>query len=124
MQILKQVFLKITVIILLIAVLGLGGWTWFTLTYDYSDGERAGYVQKLSHKGWVCKTWEGELALVNLPGAMPEIFHFSVRNEAVAKHIQESVGKRVALTYEQHIGVPSNCFGETEYFVTGLRVIE
>ena len=106
------------------AVLGFGGWTWFSLTYNYSDGERAGYVQKLSRKGWICKTWEGELALVNLPGAMPEIFHFSVRDDAVAKRIQQSVGKRVALSYEQHIGIPTTCFGDTEYFVVNIQVVE
>jgi hypothetical protein len=124
MQIVKQVFLKITIIIALIAVLGFGGWTWITMSYNYSDGERAGYVQKLSRKGWVCKTWEGELALVNLPGAMPEIFHFSVRDDAVANRIQQSVGKRVALSYEQHIGVPTNCFGDTQYFVVNIKVVE
>jgi len=124
MHIVKQVFLKIAVVVILTAMLGFAGWTWFSLTYNYSDGERAGYVQKLSRKGWLCKTWEGELALVNLPGAMPEIFRFTVRDETVAKRIQESVGKRVALTYEQHVGVPTSCFGETEYFITGQRVIE
>jgi hypothetical protein len=112
--------LLILVVVAGVAVL----WTWFSLSYDYSDGERAGYVQKLSRKGWVCKTWEGELALVNLPGAMPEIFHFTVRDGVVARRIQESVGKRVALTYEQHIGIPTSCFGDTQYFVTNIRVIE
>ncbi len=124
MQIVNKVFLKIGLNVVLIAVLGFGGWTWFTLTYNYSDGERAGYVQKFSRKGWLCKTWEGEQALVNLPGAMPEIFYFSVRDDAVAKRIQESVGKRVALSYEQHIGIPTTCFGDTEYFVVGIRVVE
>jgi hypothetical protein len=107
--------------------LGIGGaalWTWATLNYNYSDGERAGYVQKFSRKGWICKTWEGELALVNLPGAMPEIFHFSVRDDAVAKRIQEVIGKRVALTYEQHVGVPTSCFGDTQYFVIDVRLVK
>jgi len=124
MQIVKQAFLRIGFTVVLIAVLGFGGWTWFSLTYNYSDGERAGYVQKLSRKGWVCKTWEGELALVNLPGAMPEIFYFSVRDDAVAKRIQQSVGKRVALSYEQHIGIPTTCFGDTEYFVVNIQLVE
>lgn len=124
MQSVKLAFLKITIVIVLMAVLGFGGWTWFTLTYNYSDGERAGYVQKLSRKGWVCKTWEGELSMINYPGAAPEIFHFSVRDDAVAKQIDAVVGKRVALRYEQHTNVPTSCFGETEYFVIGLRVIE
>jgi hypothetical protein len=115
-----KVLLLLVVLVIAVPVL----WVWITLSYDYSDGERAGYVQKFSRKGWVCKTWEGELALVNLPGAMPEIFHFSVRDDDVAKRIQDVVGKRVALTYEQHIGVPTSCFGETEYFVVNVRVVE
>jgi hypothetical protein len=123
-HIVKQIFLKIAIVILLMAVLGIGGWTWFSLTYDYSDGERAGYIQKLSRKGWLCKTWEGELSMINYPGAAPEIFHFSVRDDRIAKEIEAVVGKRVALRYEQHINVPSRCFGETEYFITGVRLIE
>ena len=124
MQIVKQVFLRIGMTVFLMAVLGFGGWTWIALTYNYSDGDGPGYVQKLSRKGWICKTWEGELALVNLPGAMPEIFHFSVRDDAVANRIQQSVGKRVALSYEQHIGIPTTCFGDTQYFVVDIKVVE
>jgi len=116
--------LKVLLLLVVLVIAGPVLWTWATLSYDYSDGERAGYVQKLSRKGWVCKTWEGELALVNLPGAMPEIFYFSVRDDAVTKRIQEVVGKRVALTYEEHIGVPTNCFGETDYFVVDVRAVE
>ena len=124
MPILKQVVIKIIAIIVLMAVLGFGGWTWFTLTYNYSDGERAGYIQKFSRKGWVCKTWEGEMSMINYPGAAPEIFKFSVRDALTAASIEAVVGKRVALHYEQHLNVPSSCFGETEHFITGLRVIE
>lgn len=105
-------------------ILLFAAYTWLALSYNYSDGERAGYVQKLSHKGWFCKTWEGDLALVNLPGQPAEIFHFSVRDDAVAKQINALVGKRVALTYAQHIGVPTNCFGETQHFVTAIRLVE
>ncbi len=99
-------------------------YTWLMLSWSYSDGERAGYVQKLSRKGWVCKTWEGELAMVSLPGAMSEIFHFSVRDNAVAQRLNAVVGKRVALTYAQHVGLPTDCFGETSYFVTEVKVVE
>jgi len=98
-------------------------WVGATLGFTYSNGERAGYVQKLSDKGWICKTWEGELAMQNLPGTAPEIFHFSVRDSVVAKQIQDLEGQKVALIYEQHKGVPSSCFGETEYFVTGVKKI-
>ncbi|MEK7758956.1 MAG: hypothetical protein AAB304_05050 [Pseudomonadota bacterium] len=124
MHIVKQVFLKFGIVIVLMAIIGLGGWTWFTLSYNYSDGERAGYIQKFSRKGWVCKTWEGEMSMINYTGAAPEIFRFSVREDKMAKDIEAIVGKRVALHYEQHVNVPTNCFGETEYFITSLRVIE
>ena len=109
--------------ILLVPALVFGTWSWVTLNYSYSKGERAGYVQKLSRKGWVCKTWEGELAMANLPGTMPEIFHFSVRNDSIARMLEKNVGKRVSLTYEQHRGVPTSCFAETEYYITNMRLV-
>jgi hypothetical protein len=95
---------------------------WVVLSWSYSDGERAGFMQKLSRKGWLCKTWEGELSMVALPGAAPEKFEFSVRDEEIAKQIDAVMGKRVSLKYEQHKGLPTSCFGETDYFVTGLKV--
>jgi hypothetical protein len=96
------------------------GWSWATLKYVYARGERAGYVQKISRKGWLCKTWEGELAMVNLPGAMPEIFRFTVRDDAVAHTMERLIGQRVSLTYDQHIGIPTACFGDTEYYITRI----
>jgi hypothetical protein len=99
-------------------------WAWVTLHWSYSTGERAGFMQKVSNKGWLCKTWEGELSLVALPGAAPEKFIFTVRDDAVAAHINQLIGQRVALTYSQHKGIPSSCFGETEYFVTGIKLIQ
>ncbi len=92
------------------------------LQWSYSTGERAGWVQKLSKKGWVCKTWEGELAMVSTPGAVPEKFPFTVRDEAVAAQINTVMGKRVALHYEEKVGLPTSCFGETRHFVTAVRV--
>lgn len=99
-------------------------YTWFVLNWNYSEGERAGYVQKLSKKGWLCKTWEGELALVTMPGTVGEKFYFSVPDDAVAHKINESLGKRVTVTYEEHIGVPTTCFAETRHFVNNVRIIE
>ena len=96
-------------------------WAGITLSYAYSDGERVGYVQKLSRKGWLCKTWEGELQLSNIPGSAPILFQFSVRSDSLARAIQAMAGRQVAIYYEQHVGVPSDCFGETEYFVTAVR---
>jgi hypothetical protein len=90
--------------------------------WSYSDGERAGWVQQLSRKGWVCKTWEGELALVSLPGSTPEKFRFTIWDEATAEKVNLVMGKRVALHYEQKVGLPGSCFGETRYYITGVRV--
>ena len=113
-----------TVLGLLVAVSVLfAAYTWLALHWSYSEGERAGFMQKLSKKGWLCKTWEGELSLVALPGAAPEKFIFSVRDDAIAANINRQVGQRVALTYEQHIGLPTTCFGDTEYFVTDVKLV-
>lgn len=111
------------VLIIVIPVLLFSGWALITLNYTYSRGERAGYAQKLSKRGWLCKTWEGELAMVNLPGAMPEIFKFSVRNDSIAKILEDNLGNRVSLSYEQHKGVPASCFAETEYYITNIRIV-
>jgi len=109
----------------LVAVIALALlYVWAILAYAYSDGERAGYVQKFSRRGWVCKTWEGDLALVNLPGQPAEIFPFTVRDDVVAAKINALVGRRVALKYVQHVGIPSKCFGDTEYFVTDIRPVD
>jgi hypothetical protein len=105
--------------ILLLLVL----WVWVSLNWSYSAGERAGYIQKLSSKGWLCKTWEGEIAMVTMPGAIPEKFPFTVRDDAVAGKINDLAGKRVVLSYQQHKFVPSSCFGETEYFVSAVREV-
>ena len=111
--------LKALIVVVVLVVL----YMWFVLRWSYATGERAGYVQKLSLKGFVCKTWEGELAMVNVPGSLTEKFLFTVRDDAVAKKINELLGKRVALQYEQHVGIPTSCFGETSYFITGVREV-
>ena len=111
------------VLIVLVPTLLFASWALITLSYTYSRGERAGYAQKLSKRGWLCKTWEGELAMVNLPGAMPEIFKFSVRNDSIARVLEKNLGKRVSLSYEQHKGVPTSCFAETEYYITNVRIV-
>jgi hypothetical protein len=116
----RKVFIILFSVLLIPAVI-VALWIWVSLGYSYSSGERAGYVQKISKKGWICKTWEGELAMANLPGTMPQIFAFTVRNDSIAKVIEQNAGKQVSLTYDQHRGVPTTCFGETEYFVTGVR---
>ena len=99
-------------------------YVYIALNWSYSSGERAGFLQKVSHKGWICKTWEGELSLVAMPGAAPEKFLFTVRDEAIAQKVSASAGKRVTLNYEQHKGLPSSCFGDTDYFVVDVKEIE
>ncbi|HXK21765.1 MAG TPA: hypothetical protein VMS55_03715 [Myxococcota bacterium] len=109
--------------LLLAGALGLAGWIFLTLHWSYSTGERAGYVQKLSKKGWICKTWEGELALITMPGTVAEKFYFTVRDDAIAAEINASLGNRVSLTYEQHIGLPTSCWGETQYFIKKVEKV-
>jgi len=110
--------------VLIVPVLLFALYTWSTLTWSYSSGERAGYVQKFSRKGWICKTWEGELAIVSIPGTMSEKFYFTVRDDSIAARVNQTMGKRVALVYHQHVGIPTSCFGETEYFVVDVKSVE
>lgn len=100
-----------------------GAYIAVVLNWSYSKGERAGFLQKLSLKGWICKTWEGELSLIALPGASPEKFFFTVRSAETAAQVNAAMGKRVTLIYEQHKGLPTSCFGETQYFVTGMKEV-
>ena len=95
---------------------------WAAFNWSYSVGDRAGWVQKLSKKGWFCKTHEGELALVSLPGTTPEKFFFTIWDDAVAERVTQAMGKRVALHYEEKVGLPGSCFGDTRYYVTGITV--
>jgi hypothetical protein len=111
----RAIAILASVIVAAVALFAL--YTWIVLNWSYSEGERAGYLQKLSRKGWLCKTWEGEILLSSMPGAIPERFNFTVRDENVVRQLQAAMGQRVQLTYEQHIGIPTSCFGETEYFV-------
>lgn len=107
------------VIIVLAAIYGLVVWKW-----SYSNGERVGAVQKISKKGWVCKTWEGELNMVMLPGGIPEKFYFTVWDEAVAKSVNKTIGKRVSLHYDEKLGLPTSCFGDTRHFVNKVVVLD
>jgi hypothetical protein len=110
--------------ILLMLVVGFVIYTWITLSWSFSKGERTGYVQKLSKTGWVCKTWEGEMAMVTMPGAIPDKFLFSVRDDKVAELINKYAGTRITLVYEHHKGVPTSCFGITEYFIVDVKAIQ
>ncbi len=116
-------FVLVVVLLLVLGVAGVAGWTWLTLNYAYSDGERAGILQKFSRKGWLCKTYEGELALYVVGGVAPQIWEFSVRDPKLVAALEQAVGERVQLHYSEHRGVPSGCFAETNYFVESFRVV-
>jgi hypothetical protein len=118
----KWTLIVLGVVVVVPAAL-LAAWTAIALNWSYSSGDRAGYIQKFSQKGWICKTWEGEIAMVNVPGTNQERFDFSVRDDSVAAQITRLMGSRVAIKYEQHRGVPGTCFGETEYFITGVKPV-
>lgn len=121
---LKSSIIKIGVSVLAALILGLLGYMWLASTWAYSSGERVGYIQKFSNKGWICKTWEGEMALQAPPGTMAEKFLFSTRDENAAIKINQNLGKKIALGYEQHKGLPTDCLGDTEYFAVDIKVVE
>ena len=108
-------------ILVILPILIVALWTTIALNWSYSRGDRAGYIQKFSQKGWVCKTWEGEIAMVNMPGQAQEKFAFSVRSDSIAHEITRLMGSRVSITYEEHPGIPLRCFGDTDYFVVGVK---
>ena len=122
-EIKKKAFKIVLLLIVVVAVVSTG-YMMLVFNWSYSKGERIGYVQKFSEKGWLCKTWEGELQMLPVPGAIPEKFLFSVRDKAVIGKINVSLGKKVSLSYEQHKGIPTNCFGESEYFAVDATPLE
>ena len=118
----KLILLPLTIATVILTLAAL--YLLLVLKWSYSDGERIGYVQKFSEKGWICKTWEGELAMFPVVAMQAEKFLFTVRDDAVASRLNQSLGKKVAIRYEEHKGVPTSCFGETPYYVTEVRVLE
>lgn len=113
----------IVLILLLIVIAAAAFWTWLTLTWSYSEGERAGVLQKFSKKGWLCKTYEGELALYVVSGVAPQIWYFSTRDEAVAHQLFGAVGQRVQVHYKEHRGIPTSCVADTPYFAESFTVV-
>ena len=123
-QVLRKHPLLITLVVLIaLPLLIFTLWAGVTLNYTYSSGDRAGFLQKISKRGWICKTWEGELQLSAIPGSQPEKFLFTTRSDSLAAVMQKLSGQRVVLDYKQHIGIPGTCFGDTEYFVVGVRPV-
>jgi len=117
-------FIKVMILLIILPIILLGLYTWGALSWVYSSGERAGYVQKFSNRGYVCKTWEGELVLVSMPGTQAEKFNFTVRDDAVAAKVNASLGQRVKIIYAEHKGIPTSCFGDSPYFVSDIVFLE
>jgi lysophospholipid acyltransferase (LPLAT)-like uncharacterized protein len=113
--------MKIFIGIIVGLILALAGFTWLTLHWSYSDGERAGLLQKFSRRGWICKTWEGEMALATVATVNAEKFLFTVRDAEVAKQLTAEIGQHVTVHYEQRKWIPTSCFGDTEYFVVSVQ---
>jgi hypothetical protein len=109
--------------IFVLFAVGFALWSWLALAWSYSEGERAGVVQKFSRRGWICKTYEGDLAQYVVAGVSPQIWSFSVRDEKTAKQISAAVGRQVQLHYTEHAGLPSRCFADTRYFVDRVTVV-
>ena len=120
----QRSFKAYTIGFLLLVILLFVLYTLFMLWWSYSEGDRAGVLQKFSKRGWVCKTYEGELAMYVVGGVAPQIWNFSVRDEDVAKQLQGLVGQQVRLTYSEHRNLPTDCFGETDYFVEHVEKVD
>lgn len=116
-------FKRALLIVVAVFVVGSALWTWFALSWAYSDGDRAGVLLKFSKKGWICKTYEGQLALYVVGGVAPQLWDFSTRDAALAAKLSQAVGQEIQLHYREHRGVPTSCFAETRYFADGFTVV-
>jgi len=110
--------------VVLVPAVGIALYIMAVLGFAYSDGERSGILQKFSRKGWICKTYEGEVAMSYTPGLAPTLWNFSVRDPSLATKINEALGRRVVVHYTEHRGVPTDCWGETNYYIDSIRVVE
>ena len=114
---------KLFLVLVIVCFIGVG-YLLIAFNYSYSDGSRAGYIQKFSHKGWICKTYEGELAMTTVPGVAPVLWAFSIWDDKVASQLSQAMGKRLVLHYKEFRYLPTTCFGETAYFVDRVEITE
>ncbi len=117
-------FKRFALLVPIVAVAGLALWTWFALSWAYSTGDHAGVLLQFQKRGWICKTYEGQLALYVVGGVAPQLFDFSTRDEALAKELSAAVGQEIQLHYREHRGVPTNCFAETPYFADSFVIVK
>ena len=124
---------KIYAILGTILVGGLAGWI---ISSPYSDGFRVGTIIKFSHNGWVCKTWEGDLALgtsAYIGSGSYQGWPFSVKDDQIVKQIEDAVsaGHPVRLHYSQYrFRMPTvsdsfvPCRTDSEYVITGVDKVQ
>lgn len=112
--------------ILLLAIIGLGVYLW-VCNWTYSEGTRAGTLIKMSYKGVLLKTYEGQLNLGGFQtngqdGVVGNIWEFSVWSDDIYKELQNFEGKRVKLHYRQKFkAMPWQ--GKTDYFIFKVESI-
>lgn len=111
------------VVVIALPIIVITVWTAFSLNFYYSEGTRAGFLQKISKRGWVCKTWEGEIQLTAIPGSAPQMFEFTTRSDSLAAILTQYAGQQVSLNYREHKGIPTSCFGDTRYYVIGVQKV-
>jgi hypothetical protein len=117
-------FARFVLIMVVVGIVGFALYTWAALNYTYSEGERVGYARKLSNRGWICKTWEGEISMTNAVGAQESTFAFTVRDPAVVEKFRALEGKHVTILYKERVGIPSSCFGDTPFHAYDVRPIQ
>jgi hypothetical protein len=117
---------KFVLYFLLIVMLVLGSFIYWKYYFTYSDGYRAGLLQKFSRKGNVFKTYEGEMILSSVQSnanvtIASEKFFFSVTDKNIALQLEKIQGESIVVHYlEKNGAFPWN--GESYYFVDSVRV--
>ncbi len=112
----KKTLFKILAAIIILAI------AWFAFIYfvPYSEGTRSGELIKITHKGVLFKTWEGEISQ-GISGA--QIFSFSIldKDKKIIEKLKEYQGKYVKLNYVERYA--SFAFwGDTKYFITDVKL--
>jgi len=94
--------------------------------YTYSEGYRAGLLQKFSHKGAIFKTYEGEIILSSVSSSRDvalasEKFLFSVTNKSLVRQFDTLQGQPVIVHYRQK-NAPVFWRGDSPYLVDSIKV--
>ena len=110
----------------IILIIVLGAFIYWKYIYDYSEGYRAGLLQKVSYRGNIFKTYEGEMILSSVQSntnvaLASEKFLFSVKDKNTAIRLEQLQGKYVVVHYHEKNGKLPWC-GDTKYMVDSVRL--